>query len=122
VPWRLPDRRQDPRRQDPTFTPLTPRRERGTTTYEHSVATIELALQEVTAQPLWMVRAKCRHEDTNIFFPRHGASTAPAKAVCQCEVRTNCLEYAFADPYLTGVWGGQSASDRLRLRRATEFR
>jgi len=72
----------------------------------------------------WVHRARCKNEDPELFFPI--GTTGPAaiqieraKAVCtQCEVRSECLEWAMATGQDAGVWGGLSEEERRALRRA----
>ena len=72
----------------------------------------------------WVHRARCRNEDPELFFPI--GTTGPAaiqidraKAVCmQCEVRSECLEWAMVTGQDAGVWGGLSEEERRALRRA----
>ena len=46
----------------------------------------------------WQERALCAQTDPEAFFPEKGGSTREAKKVClSCEVRGECLEYAFCD-------------------------
>ena len=72
----------------------------------------------------WVHRARCKEEDPELFFPigttgPAAAQTDAAKAVCmQCEVRTECLEWAMATGQDAGVWGGLSEDERRALRRA----
>ena len=75
----------------------------------------------------WVHRARCKDEDPELFFPigttgPAAAQIASAKAICmQCEVRSECLEWAMATGQDAGVWGGMSeeqrASERRRRRR-----
>lgn len=72
----------------------------------------------------WLHRARCRNEDPELFFPvgtsgPAASQVAAAKAVCrQCEVRTECLEWAMATGQDAGVWGGLSEEERRALARA----
>ena len=72
----------------------------------------------------WVHRARCKDEDPELFFPigttgPAAAQIASAKAICmQCEVRSECLEWAMATGQDAGVWGGMSEDERLALRRA----
>jgi WhiB family redox-sensing transcriptional regulator len=66
----------------------------------------------------WMVRAACRGMKIGIFVTGRGEPTGEAKATCRrCQVRSECLAYALADPDMVGVWGGTSARERDRMRR-----
>jgi len=71
------------------------------------------------ADTSWQARANCIGVDPDLFFPEHGESLAPAKAVCSgCEVRAECLDYALATGQHHGVWGGTSERERKRTRKA----
>jgi WhiB family redox-sensing transcriptional regulator len=60
--------------------------------------------------------AACRGSDVN-FFPERGDPVLPAKALCNgCEVKSECLATALADPSLVGIWGGTTAKQRQKLR------
>lgn len=66
----------------------------------------------------WQQRALCAQTDPEAFFPEKGGSTREAKAVCaQCDVRSECLEYALEHDERFGIWGGLSERERRRLRR-----
>jgi WhiB family redox-sensing transcriptional regulator len=70
-------------------------------------------------RPSWYRDALCVEYPSESFHPELGQSAAPAKAVCErCLVRHECLTYAVDDPALGGIWGGLSARERGRLRRA----
>ena len=79
-------------------------------------------MQRITTkilQPVeWQSEAACNDVDPEIFFPERGGSSKAARAVCgQCEVRTQCLEYALNNKEQFGIWGGTSERERRRLRR-----
>ncbi len=66
----------------------------------------------------WVKRAKCRGEDTSIFFPERGDNSliAQAKAFClECEVVENCLAYAIRTEQPVGVWGNKSTRERSHI-------
>ena len=78
-------------------------------------------------RPEWVERAACRGyaelhggpARDRLFFPSRGEATKPAKAICaDCPVSQECLEYALVAGLTDGVWGGLSARERKRLRRA----
>ena len=64
--------------------------------------------------------AACAEVTPDIFFPEQGgAPIAQVRAICEsCPVRLVCLEYAVSEHIGWGVWGGLTASERRRLRRA----
>jgi WhiB family redox-sensing transcriptional regulator len=74
----------------------------------------------------WMADAACRWYDPEIFFPAaapyHARNAAtPAIEVCSgCPVQTACLNWCLtfemSQHLLAGVWGGQTESQRERLR------
>jgi WhiB family transcriptional regulator, redox-sensing transcriptional regulator len=71
----------------------------------------------------WMDRGRCAETFPDAFFPEKGGSTREAKRVCRnCEVRAECLEYALEHGDESwarhGIWGGMSAEERRRLKRA----
>jgi WhiB family redox-sensing transcriptional regulator len=66
----------------------------------------------------WADQARCRGEDTNIFYPVTDSEVRAAKEICEiCVVRKECLEFALATRQKDGVWGGQSERDRRRILR-----
>lgn len=68
----------------------------------------------------WMDDALCAQTDPEAFFPEHGGTTKPAKAICaRCDVAQECLEYALRTGQTEGIWGGVSARDRRKLKPAT---
>jgi WhiB family redox-sensing transcriptional regulator len=72
----------------------------------------------------WRDLSACRDTSPDLFFPV--GTTGPAieqiaqaKAVCrECEVQTECLEFAMVSNQDSGVWGGTSEEERRKLRRA----
>jgi WhiB family redox-sensing transcriptional regulator len=68
----------------------------------------------------WRKLANCRSVNPDIFFPERGGTAREAKAICAgCEVRQECLDYAFAHHEKFGVWGGMAERERRRYRRST---
>jgi WhiB family redox-sensing transcriptional regulator len=66
----------------------------------------------------WQRDALCREHPEVEFFIERGASSAPAKALCQrCAVRDECLAYALEHGIRHGVWGGLSERERRRIKR-----
>ena len=75
------------------------------------------SLEEIAHRPGWMVRAACRGQPLDLFFPSLGGNAAKARVICAtCSVRQECLSYALADPESAGVWGGISERERRKLR------
>ena len=66
----------------------------------------------------WQDRALCAQTDPEAFFPEKGGSTREAKKVClTCEVRDDCLEYAWMTDERFGIWGGLSERERRKLKK-----
>lgn len=66
----------------------------------------------------WTAVAACRGMDPATFFPRRGAPTREAKAVCaRCPVKAECLRSSLEEGERFGIWGGFSERERRRLRR-----
>lgn len=76
-------------------------------------------VSEVDSSSLdWQESANCINKDPDIFFPERGASTKEAKAICkECDVREECLEYAFKNGERRGIWGGTSERERRQIRK-----
>jgi WhiB family redox-sensing transcriptional regulator len=75
-------------------------------------------IDEVTHRPPWQRQAACRGMGTADFFPVRGASTGPAKAICEgCKVRELCLAAALSDSATVGIWGGVSERGRRPMRK-----
>lgn len=67
----------------------------------------------------WRRFASCNGMNPNLFFPGRGDyyTLRAAQKVCEtCPVRTDCLEYALAEPEHFGVWGGTGERERRRIR------
>jgi WhiB family redox-sensing transcriptional regulator len=66
----------------------------------------------------WQEKANCLGLDTDLFFPERGQLTLGARKVCDnCEVRTQCLEFAIAHGERWGTWGGLSETQRREFKR-----
>jgi WhiB family redox-sensing transcriptional regulator len=58
----------------------------------------------------------CAQTDPEIFFPKKGAPTSPAKELCfACDARVECLAYALDHGERFGIWGGMTERGRRRL-------
>ncbi|MFD1720099.1 WhiB family transcriptional regulator [Amnibacterium endophyticum] len=67
----------------------------------------------------WQADSLCAQTDPEAFFPEKGGSTREAKRICaQCEVRSQCLEYALQNDERFGIWGGLSERERRKVRKA----
>lgn len=67
----------------------------------------------------WVEQALCAEVDGDLWYPdaNNGLNGREAKAICgECEVRTECLEYAMRNGEQDGIWGGLSPQQRVRLR------
>jgi WhiB family redox-sensing transcriptional regulator len=79
------------------------------------------------ATSLWMSTAACRGKPAHWWFPELADSyrvTIPAKtyvnarSVCRkCPVQERCLRHAIETPELSGMWGGKTERERLKIRR-----
>jgi WhiB family redox-sensing transcriptional regulator len=78
-----------------------------------------IALEDNPRPGGWAHRAACRDTSTQLFFAADDVSVAAARRLCRsCPVRPECADYALSLPELTGIWGGMTAAERRRLRRA----
>jgi WhiB family redox-sensing transcriptional regulator len=70
-----------------------------------------------------LLRAACRDEDPELFFPVGNTGPAllqieDAKEVCRrCEVVDACLRWALETGQDAGVWGGMSEDERRSIRK-----
>lgn len=66
----------------------------------------------------WMAKARCAEVDPDLFHPDQQRPTAnAAKRVCaRCEVISECLSWAIANPEIGGVLGGMTERERQQLR------
>lgn len=75
-------------------------------------------LEALMRRPWWHQYAACRG-GTEVFFTGTTKGIEAAVAICAtCPVEDVCLAAALEDPELQGVWGGTSAPERRRLRKA----
>lgn len=73
----------------------------------------------LTPEP-WTRDAACATTDPDLFFPAPGDAEAAAKAktICRtCDSRDACLEYALRNNETDGIYGGESPTQRARMRR-----
>ena len=69
----------------------------------------------------WRAAGACRSADPDLFFPIATGVVAVRKAlrICAgCGVRQQCLDFAMRNGEMNGVWGGTTAEERIRARRA----
>ena len=66
----------------------------------------------------WREFAACVGKDPDLFFPRRGGATEPARQVCAgCPVKADCLDHALKHRETFGIWGETSERERRKLRR-----
>lgn len=73
----------------------------------------------------WQDKAACRDMDGLLFFGPDGEPRREreiredrARAVCaSCPVHAQCLDYAFRNSIIYGIWGGLNQEERARERR-----
>ena len=71
----------------------------------------------------WRDHALCRDTDPELFFPVGTTGIAlvqidKARQVCgECDVRTECLDFALETNQDSGIWGGLSEEERRVIRR-----
>ncbi|MGA1075386.1 MAG: WhiB family transcriptional regulator [Ilumatobacteraceae bacterium] len=71
----------------------------------------------------WRDRALCSGTDPELFFPvgttgNSVLSIDREKQVCsQCNVTSECLEFALETNQDSGIWGGLSEEERRQIRR-----
>jgi len=76
----------------------------------------------------WRSKAACLGKDTELFFPAGSSGPAleqaeQAKTICrQCQVITQCLEWAVATGQNNGIWGGLTEEERHALCRSRQQR
>lgn len=70
--------------------------------------------------PKWMANAAC-HGIGDMFYVENNADESlalAAKRVCAlCPVRLECLSYALERNERWGIWGGATASERMKMRK-----
>lgn len=65
----------------------------------------------------WMDEAACATTDPDLWFPPKGGEVQSAIRICgTCPVQSDCLNYAVANGFRHGTWGGRSQRN-LRLIR-----
>lgn len=69
----------------------------------------------------WREHAACRGANTAIFFS--SATEAEAKSICaECPVRQECRDEAHLLKYGYGVFGSESAEERLNISKRSRSR
>jgi len=68
----------------------------------------------------WEEYALCAEADPELFFPKRGKSSNPAKLICEaCTVRSQCLEDALTRKENFGIRGGLTEHERRKLKKRT---
>ena len=76
---------------------------------------IVVAQAAIDFPPDYRRQGNCNGSDPNLFLPKRGESTLPAKRVCSgCGVRCHCLEEGLLSN-AEGVWGGTSKGERKKI-------
>lgn len=66
----------------------------------------------------WATQAACKHKPIEWFYPRSGTRPLRALRICSdCEVKSECLEYAIEHHQHWGVWGGMTERQRFDEKR-----
>ena len=72
----------------------------------------------------WRADGACASADPDLFFPIATGVVAVSQVrkalrICAgCGVKQQCLDFAMQNGEMNGVWGGTTAEERLRARRA----
>ena len=70
-------------------------------------------VRQVVGPTDWMDRARCKGEETELFYDEHMIKSRKFLVFCQaCPVRSECGEYAFKNKETYGVWGGMTPMER----------
>ena len=72
----------------------------------------------MSAQLDWQARGACRTGDPDAWFADNMTTAAAQRLCAPCPVRAECLTWALDTDERYGVWGGTTAAERLRIRRA----
>ena len=82
----------------------------------------DLLLDQLTPPGDWATDGACwNHPTPDLWFPDKGdnVSSRVAKQICaECPVLSTCRQYSLDTRQGYGIWGGLSADDRRKLRRA----
>lgn len=107
-----PSRRTSRKDEDLMDQIITPEHVRGLIPWTGAAAL-------VSPEP-WMQEALCAETDPEAFFPEKGGSTREAKKVCaRCDVTVECLAFALRTKQDEGIWGGKSARELAKIRKAS---
>jgi len=76
----------------------------------------------------WRMAGACLTADPDLFFPvavgtAAGPQVSRALRICDgCQVRQQCLDFALRTGEATGIWGGTTPEERIRVLRARHHR
>ena len=66
----------------------------------------------------WKDHAACKGLDISVFFPGTGLRTSAVEKYCSvCPVIGPCLREALQGNRVSGIWGGTTQGQRLRIMR-----
>jgi len=69
----------------------------------------------------WRASGACLHADPDLFFRHHQPDGRPARLPRQRQsalpVIRECLEFAYANAPILGIWGGTIPEERQQARR-----
>lgn len=66
----------------------------------------------------WMARGACTQRDPELWFPVSSLSPTTAYNHClACPVMLRCLDYAWNNGMVHGIWGGTNALERYQYKR-----
>lgn len=71
----------------------------------------------------WFLAGSCRtHFNRALWFSDDRVDQREAKRICreECPIKDKCLEHAVKDVEVWGIWGGTSAAQRKKARRAVK--
>jgi len=72
-----------------------------------------VGIREVVGSTDWMARARCRGEETELFFDEAMIKSRKFLVFCEaCPVRKACGEWAVKNRETYGVWGGLTPMER----------
>jgi hypothetical protein len=85
----------------------------------HDLPTVAEVLASYLRRPAWTEQARCKGR-TGIMHGTSSTAERDALALCQtCPVIDPCRKHALDTDERHGTWGGLTAAQRSRLRRAT---
>lgn len=67
----------------------------------------------------WLDAAACAGMPLDVFFPDGGGFTEARRVCAGCRVRSVCLEWAAAEGFRDGMFGGVNMADARERRQGT---